>query len=221
MKFFVGGIAFDSKKAVVEAVRIILYAYKPGTTIVGEHERFMLDLFERHPEWVSKVGVGVASVEVERNMGSMGFWLTRVDGTRTDISFLKCIVPQSHEQMVRAAFRHEVMDQIHSFKREFLVPGIRCEVTGDLLFPYNVHVDHAPPVFHELVSRFVIEHGLSFDSISLTPTLDGEAGGRRLVDRSIAGAWHSFHRAHARLRLVTKKANLGILRRKGRTGEKP
>lgn len=208
----IGDVVFKTKKAATEAVRGILYAYNVGSTLGAEHEAFMVDLFRLHPEWELKRGCGIASVQVEQNLGTRGFWLTRTDGTRTDISFVKSLSPPRHEHDVRAALRTEVREQVREFKAASLTPGTICPITGHTLDAGNAHVDHAPPEFDELIAMFLVENQLSVDGISVNPTEDGSTD-TLLADRELAARWQEFHREHARLRLVTKTANLSVLRR--------
>jgi hypothetical protein len=98
----VGDRRFSSKKAAQEFVQGILRSYQPGQRISGAHAAFLRDLIELHPERDAKVGGGIAGFTVERNEGSNGFWLTRVDGTRTDWSFLSCLTPPTPEMEARA-----------------------------------------------------------------------------------------------------------------------
>jgi len=211
MKLRIGERLFASKNDATAAVRKVLHGYSPGQTIGAADEAFMLDVFERHPEWSLKKGAGVASIEVEQNLGSRGFWITRVDGSRTDISFVKCLTRPTHEHDVRAAFRAEVRPQIQAFRHARLAADARCEVTGEPLTPENTHVDHAPPTFDEIVASFMAFR--CWDNIKVNETVDGST--ETLLDNlELAALWQRYHREHANLRLVTKRANLSILRKK-------
>lgn len=208
----IGDAVFWTKKAATEAVRGILYSYDLGSTLGAEDEAFMLDVFWLHPEWELKRGCGIASVQVEQNFGTRGFWLTRTDGTRTDISFVKSLTPPRQEHDVRAALRTEIREQVRQFKAASLAPGVVCPITAQPLDATNAHVDHAPPEFDELIAMFLAANQLSFDHISVNPTEDGSTD-TLMADRHLAAMWQEFHREHASLRLVTKTANLSVLRR--------
>lgn len=208
----IGEAVFTTKKAATEAAREILYGYELGSTLGAEHEAFMLDVFRLHREWESKRGCGVASIQVDQNLGTRGFWLTRADGSRTDISFVKCLTPPRHEHDVRAAFRTEIREQVRQFKAANLLPGAACPITGERLDAYNAHVDHAPPEFDELFASFLADNQLAFEQVDVNPTEDGSTD-TLLADRHLAARWQEYHRRYARLRLVTKTANLSVLRR--------
>ncbi len=204
---------FPTKTAATHAIRAVLYRYPPGQTLNEKDAHFMLGVLALHKEAAQKVGVGVASFSVEVNPhGTRGFWLTRTDGTRTDFSFIACLTPPSHGQEVKHAFREEVRDQIAEFRAAQSAGGL-CPVTGDLLTE-DAHVDHVMP-FIQLTSDFLACYNLEDNDIRVTKTTDGQT--RTLfTNRFLANLWKSFHLEHAQLRLVSKRANLSILRRGGR-----
>jgi hypothetical protein len=212
----IGDQAFATKKAATEAIRAVLYAYESGATVSDEHDAFLRGLIALHPESESKVGAGVESFQVQDNayVNSRGFWLTRVDGTRTDFSFVSCLTPPSREAEAKKAFRTEVRRQLEAFRDRNYKPGqvLFCEVTGEPITRETAHVDHNP-TFESLAAAFLAERGLSMSSVGVEPTRDGVME-NRLADRALAEAWADYHKAHARLRIVSKKANLGLLRRK-------
>jgi len=201
------------KGAKVEAVRSVLYAYPIGATLRDDDLMFVLSVLRGHPEWDLKRGRGIRSVQIEQNnFSSRGFWLTRIDGSRTDISYRKSLTAPSHPQRVKAAFRVEIWRQINAFKKRYLIPGARCAVSEALLIPHDTHVDHYDPVFEVLTYDFMWDNYLNFNNIKLSPTRDGVVG-TDLQDREIALEWSKFHKDRANLRLVTKAVNLGVLRR--------
>jgi len=207
-----GGQVLRTKKAARERAREILNGYSIGETLLPKDLAFMLLLFERHPEFDLKRGCGIASVQIESNWNSRGFWITRVDGSRTDISYRACLSPPTHEQNVRNAMRTEIRDQIWDFRKEHLKPEARCSVTDEPLTSNNVHVDHKYP-FEDLLRDFLAAWGLSADQITIRPTFDKETD-TLLADRALAAAWQKYHGERAELRLVTRYANLHLLRRK-------
>jgi hypothetical protein len=212
----IGDTAYPTKKAAGDAVRQILYAYPIGATLSDDHAQFIADVLELHAERDQKIGVGIVSFQVEQNEGSRGFWLTRTDGTRTDFSFLSCLTPRTPEADARAAFRSEVRDQIAKFRADAFAGTIlmACPITGELIRQASsAHVDHFNPTFDELLKSFIPNEALA--SVQVIPTSDGETE-TRLADRVIATRWAEFHRMHAHLRIVSRRANLSLLRRKSK-----
>jgi hypothetical protein len=54
----------------------------------------MLDLLSRHPYCEEKIGAGIQSIWSQPNEyweNNRCFYLTRVDGTEIDFSFVKCL----------------------------------------------------------------------------------------------------------------------------------
>jgi hypothetical protein len=204
--------AFATKTAARRALQDVLYRYPPGTTVTGTDVDFLAAVVACHPERDVKIGAGVASFQVEQNDGSRGFWLTRIDGTRTDWSFYACLTPPSAAAEATAGFRSEIRSQIEAFKDEAFNRGdVRCEITDEPLVRATAHVDHARP-FNDLLRSFLFYEALNIAEVSVDPTRDGETE-TRLADRALAARWSSFHADEAVLRLVSQRANLSLLRR--------
>lgn len=214
MKFRIGETEFPSKRAAADAIRAVLYTYKHGQTLTPEHAAFIASVLDCHPERSQKVGCGVASLQVQNNGGTMGFWLTRRDGSRTDFSFLSCLSAPSSEQQTRAAFRREIRDQIVAFRDEAFAhsDSIPCAVTGELVNRRDAHVDHCP-TFDAMLLEFLRIYGPPLRDVAVEPTSDG-AVDTHLADLGLAGAWRNYHRENARLRVVSARANLSMLRRR-------
>lgn len=209
-----GGQEFKTKKAVRDYASRILNGSTLGASLAGADFDFVFDLLARHIEADTKVGCGIASLEVENAPGwkNRCFWITRVDGTRTDFGIQSCLNPATHEQNVRSALRTEVADQVTAFRRNAFAQGaVRCAVTGVDLTEALAHVDHAKPhTFIALAQDFLAAHDVA--SIALAGQGDGDTV-LTIVDREIANQWRNYHATHARLRLVSAAANLGLLRR--------
>jgi len=214
MKTTIGAIKFKTKKAAGDAIRAVLYSYKPGETIKAMDAAFIRDVLARHPESDSKIGAGVESFQVQRNYATVGFWITRIDGSRTDFSFIACLSPPTKRQNVMAALKAEIRDQIALFRRAAFgsESEIKCEVTGEPITESNSHADHIRP-FIQLAEEFLDLEGLTVDEVGVIPTADGKLF-NALSDRVLAVKWHSYHRMCAELRMVTAAANMGLLRRK-------
>lgn len=209
----VGERRFASKKAAGDAAREVLYRYAIGDRVVGADADFLADLLQLHPEAEQKIGCGVSWFSVEQNDGSRGFWLTRTDGTRTDWSFLACLTPPTPAAEAKAAFRSAVRPQIEAFRDAFKLRGGHrvCPVSGEDITLENLHVDHEPP-FEELLDCFLRERGLGLTNVRVKPTADGSTV-TELADDILRAQWAEFHSRNARLRAVSKTANLSLLRR--------
>lgn len=215
-KFQIGARVYASKGQATDAVRVVRDKYRCGETVSDpEDVRFLVDLLLLHPHADQKVGPGVQYFTVEMNQhGTAGFWLTRVDGTRTDWSFVACLTPPTHRKEVLSALRTAIQDQIWAFRDSCFLSAfeIACVVTQERITRETAHVDHEKP-FADLVEMWLSEMCLTFDEIPVNPTVDGN------TETSLGQfvhllSWQNFHRQHARLRMVSAKANTGLLRRK-------
>ena len=210
-EYVVAGEVFATKRAVLARARGIL-SFGPRS-LQGQDERFMRGLVQHHAEAGQKIGAGIAGVEVRRNLifKHHEFWLTRVDGTETDFSFLKCIRPASPGQNFRLAARSEIQEQVNAAKKRAFDGQklLTCPVTGEVFNWKGCHIDHEPPdTFAVLVARFFPAPVL----VEVTGMVDGSTK-HSLKDRELAARWREFHATHARLRAVSVRANLSVIGR--------
>jgi hypothetical protein len=212
-ELLIGDRVYRRKADALVAVREIRDRVKATGRPRPEDDEFLRDLLALHPDAATKVGVGVERFEVRRNFGNTdGFWIVRTDGSETDFSFPKCLYGSSKEAQVRSAMRCTIIDQIqHARDRAFGSSlTITCEVTREQITRETCHMDHNDPPFIEIADAFAAEHG-GYEAIE-TVAADGEIG-RRFVEDALAEEWSRFHAERAKLRPVSKKANLSILRR--------
>jgi hypothetical protein len=212
----VGSRAFALKKDAEDACRQILYKYQPDSRVVeAKDEQFLLDLLGLHPDCDGKLGDGIDFFEIRTNpkfVKQRTFYLIRRDGSETDFSFVKCLRPPTHRQVVMAAMRHEVVMQIADFAD--LAYGsnleVPCATTGVMVSRDAAHVDHSSPTFVELAEDFAARHG-GWDEFAVAHA-DGSIG-VQLGNFEQAKAWRDYHCENARLRIVSIQANLSLLRR--------
>jgi hypothetical protein len=83
---------FDTQAAAVAFLQKVLYRHPLLEPIRGDDHAFLLELLKKHPRAAEKVGAGVKHFTVENAKGGTRcFYLTRVDGLRSDFSFMKCL----------------------------------------------------------------------------------------------------------------------------------
>ena len=101
-----------------------------------------------------KRGAGVDGFEIRLNLfNTWGFGIIRVDGTRTDFSYLTCIDGHAPTplQQVLEAMRREVQYDILEAKRAYFQQHanaegrIQCPVIGRMITIEESHADHACP----------------------------------------------------------------------------
>ena len=88
----VGEQHFKSQKAANSFIQELLNSQPLREPIPEPHHSFLCALISRHPRATETVGIGIQHFTVERAAhGTRCFYLTRVDGSRTDFSYLKCV----------------------------------------------------------------------------------------------------------------------------------
>lgn len=89
----IGDWHFETQAQALAYVKKILNSQPLKTPITGvDIDSLLRALLELHPRAVEKMGAGVQHFTVEpARHGTRCFYITRVDGTRTDFSYLKCV----------------------------------------------------------------------------------------------------------------------------------
>jgi hypothetical protein len=209
---------FKTKKDATQFIQNILYGYQLNESLEGDDLMFMLDVLKCHPDVNKKVGVGIKSIIVEKELTfnkTTHFSIIRTDGTKVDFSFVKCLTPSSNKliKLFYSSARRAVSDQIIAFRDKFFTENkdsngdISCALTGVLIDKSSSHVDHVPPdTFHKIVSDFIDISNIDVDSTKFIETADGI--GREFSEEEIRNSFSDYHRSNARLRIVSPSANL-------------
>ena len=88
----IGLHTFDTQAAAVAFIQEVLYRHPLLEPITGDDHAFLLDLLKKHPRAAEKAGAGVKHFTVENAKGGTRcFYVTRVDDSRSDFSFMKCL----------------------------------------------------------------------------------------------------------------------------------
>lgn len=194
--YTLGGIRYATKKSIENRCRELLKTL--GPTPASEFS-FLFDLLRMHRQAEQKIGCGVLRFKIVANKehwNAHGFALDRLDGSPTDWSYRHCLYPPSHKQEVLKALRYVIRPQIEALNA---LPG--------------EHVDHEFPLtFQALVDMFLREKSLTYDDISVNPTIDNDVV-TRLADPTLSEAWFLFHKINAKLRIVSAKQNLSAGRK--------
>ena len=209
----IGLLSFKSKKEAKDHVRLIFPKYEDGERISGADDAFLRDLILLHPESDSKVGVGIShfTIQFDQEWGTARhFVIAREDGSSTDFSLHTCIDGTNHRQDRFSAMRNAVAQQVIDFKiSKFsgdLLPV--CFYLNCALTESEAHVDHeAPQTFHFLANAWLQANGLKIEHLELVDNADNQWI-RTLRHEDQIRSWQKFHLAHARLRIISKRANL-------------
>lgn len=88
----IGTMRFRTQTAAVFFFRELLNSQPLKVPIPEPHHSFLCDLLSAHPRAKEKVGTGIQCFTVEHALhGTRCFYITRVDGSRTDFSFYKYV----------------------------------------------------------------------------------------------------------------------------------
>ena len=213
MIVLIGDRVYSKKEAALAAIREVRDRILETGSVSQEDDEFLRDLVAMHPDAEDKVGAGIVRFEVRHNLGNTyGFWIIRTDGSETDFSFMKSLYGATHEADVRSAMRYAVIDQMEAARDLAFstASSLLCPITGEAITRESCHVDHATPTFIEIADEFAEQHG-GYEAITTVPS-DGNIG-RRFESNEVQEAWRAFHAGRAELRVVSKTANLSILRR--------
>lgn len=222
MKYKINNIGFRTQKQVQDYAKGILYKDSIGSYLRGDDLDFMLAFFEEfHVTWLDKVGPGIKAIQrvKEPNYGiHRAFWLHRVDGTSTDISYqISWIKKKDYEREFKNALRWVIKPQIDDFKQSSFdgVDHLRCPLTGQIVTFQNCHIDHYSPQFDEIVAEFVKKMGISNFEPQMADSRDGQTK-CELANPHVANLFFEFHRSKANLRVLSKDGNLSIAKKRKR-----
>ena len=208
----IGELTFSSKASALAHFQRMLRRYELGDVVDDSDARQLQWLLELHPDFEQKRGVGVAGFAVTAApYDRRRFLIRRTDGSTTDFSFRKCLGAPTPFDMVVAALRAEVQEDILQAKRSYFdthgdaAGRVPCVLTGKLISISEAHADHAPPfIFLVLAKAFIGARKLAADESLITSPQDNQVG-RLLRDRTLAADWRAFHHKNADLRIVCKR----------------
>jgi hypothetical protein len=199
-----------NKKNIINYIHKFLEKYYCGEFLNEADKIYILELLKYHPKYLSKFGVGVKNIQVVYNkINAKELWLIRVDGTKEDFSYYKCITKVSKINEIKKIARNEVSKYILEFKvNAFKINKYyTCPFTGEILTINNCHVDHEIK-FDKLFNDFF--NTIDVDNLEI---INNGSSNKFFKNRQLAQQWIDFHNAHAILRVVSPFANLSILER--------
>lgn len=223
MMICLGDHTFTSKQDARKFIRFILRCpeywseyiqlTKFGDCSKDSLHGFMLALLDRHPESITMIGVGVKYFYVAKSEhGTPCFWLKRINGTKTDFSYLSCLSGKAVNvnKQVSQAFRLAVKDQLRRSKERFFQKygdSVECEVSEVTLYRDTCHMDHMYPLtFEVLVRTFLAARNIKYSPLLIEAPRDGGSH-YILKNKDLASSFRRFHKAVAVLRIVSPEAN--------------
>lgn len=112
-----GDFYFSTRKKAIEEARNRISQYQPGERLRLEDEEFFISLLQLHPRCEEKV-IGIPdfiTVQIDFNQNRC-LYIEKMDGSRSNFSWVKCIRPATQKQKISSAFRRAVSQRIDAFK---------------------------------------------------------------------------------------------------------
>jgi hypothetical protein len=206
--------SFKSKRAAENQARKILNINELDSRLNIEESSFTFDYFKLfHKYWDNKKGAGIDYILRKRspnNWNNRNFWIYRLDGSNTDISFIiGRIGKRNFRYEFNLSMRVVINPQIQEFKAKTFANNIKlkCEVSGDSIELKNCHVDHYTPSFKELVDSFIEFNNLELKADLFPEDIDGQTI-HSITNDDLSNSFYDYHKANANLRVLSAKANL-------------
>ena len=175
----------------------------------------LYEIFKSHPHWEEKEGCGIHHFEVRRGLyGEKCFYIVRVDGTSTDISYRKALhsYPTKRADIVKAC-RTVISPVIENLRNQIKLP-FTCPITGEVITDKSdVHIDHYDLTFKELFDLWIKDKDIDEVYKSIGECRKDGCVEVYFNDPMLAMDFYEFHNPHTHLRAVSKRANLSVLRK--------
>ena len=205
---------FQSKSATVRYMSRIL---KRGSPLDSFDKLLVLEVFERHYKYEEE---GRAGTLVEEPFllplrGHLTFAFPRAEGRPPwKPSYKTAIHGPNREKQARDAMWRDIRPQMVSFKEEQLASQIVIDpFTREILNRDNCEADHDSAFysFAELVDAWLLSEGLILSDLEVVD--DPSTEFHTIKDPQLRQSWRRFHRAKAKLRLLSKTSHEEITRR--------
>lgn len=201
-----------NKNQLIKVCRYILY----NTDVVVEekYSKFLIErVFSRHQEWEEKKGVGIDHLEVRPNRYKQkNFYIVRIDGSVTDISFLKALQHPTKLSVVKEACRNAILPIILEIRSEIQLP-FKCPLTGETVTDKKlIHVDHYDLTFDEVFNKWIEDKNINELYEKVAKSQDNSEQ-TYFEDDAISKDFLDFHNKNTHLRVISAKANLSLLKK--------
>lgn len=216
------GSFWSSRKEAAAYFKGLLNFYRDEEVIVcRRHHGELLALLMYYDDAIAggrKIGVGVSCFFRRRNRGSgyssPSFWISRVDGTETDFSYIRAVDGREKNDAKRFynACRAEVYRSLVKVKRQFFLlngdsgGAALCPMTGKLMAFETSHVIYNFKTFGEIVTEFKVTQGWEMGFPEGILTLPGDSQTQyRFIDRKVARLFRRKHTEVANLMIVHRQ----------------
>lgn len=212
-KYFAGGLGFKTKKLLHKHCKGILNGNMGE--LEGEDLAVMLDVLKMHPRYKDKVGKRSYTIFVGScpfNAANNQFQIVFTDREVVDFSYYKAIQGYSPESKLKETLRQSI-DCFHkAYRKNYIKENMKkgyllCEVTGLKIKPKEMHLDHYPRQFEEIILDWMIINELRVSSINLIPP-EGYGFTWSFEDPELLKSFISYHNEVVQYRGVLAKVNL-------------
>ncbi|EJG0635891.1 DCL family protein [Vibrio parahaemolyticus] len=205
-----GQFKFGTRKACEEDARRRINSYTPGSLMTLDDKAFFEALFTLHSEYDEKVGCGIKDIEVGLDFHrNKCLFIIRNDNSRVVISWRHCVKPYTKKMVVSYAFRRAVKNTVMTFKNEAISNGAICPKLGINLTFDNSHVSYASISFDDMLTNFLTENGLTYESVELIDPEYSDTDQRgKLANHEVMESWQKYHQSRASFELLSIEANL-------------
>ena len=213
IEYIVADKYFRSQKELENYIKNILHKYNLNEFLDEYDFEFMMDLLVRHPKADEKIGCGIDGIRVVPEWGNRRFDILRLDDSSIDFSPKKCLTPETQLTKFKRACRNAIQEQVRAFKNQFFAQGekFECPINREVITYDNAHVDHEyPNTFDQIVHNFIKEKNIDVDSVAI----EGEIA-KKFKDKKLEEEFAEYHKANAKLRVISKSANLRQPKAKG------
>ncbi len=219
IQIVIGTLQFNTQTKALAYFKTMLARYRAGDSISATDAAHLHNLIERHPQAPQKIGCGIAGFYVEQtDKGTCCFWLERIDGSRTDFSYISCVKakPKTLYQEFAEACREAVADDLKAAKKAFFdthgdeTGRVPCDITGGLLLPHESHLDHAHPMTFEVIVRGFLAAERVTPSRSILSGSQDQQFATTFSDPDLVQRFRGFHHRVAQLRIIQSGLNLSL-----------
>ena len=212
--FRINNKIYKTKKEITDLIKNILHNYKVGESINDNDKQVVSDLLKYHPNADEKIGCGILGFKIRQHSvykKQRGFELIRTDNSPTDFSYIKCITHPSLLNIIKECCRDAIKDDILKFKNNAFdkKQTIICPITNEVLTQSNCHIHHCDPQFIEIFNGWYKDKTITVADIN--ESLDN-VDTTFFTNEDLKNSFRTFHNKICKLRAVSVKANLSLLK---------
>ncbi|TFD63736.1 DCL family protein [Cryobacterium sp. Hb1] len=167
------------------------------------HDRMLRELVERHPEGLTKLGVGIDHFFIGRTRDgeytmarsdATGIWLQRSDGEREDFGYLAAIRQHSPRSRAKEGLRAAITDRRTDFLESRLGAGgpVLSDLSREEIVNHSdAQVIYIDPTWEQLTYRFAQSEG-GWEEIELDTGAGRALIGSQLANKVLENRWLEF-----------------------------